>query len=250
MFFRRKVELLGFLAGRIPRRGWRQCWWGFRHRPVAYQAMDLAAFLPAQAATIVDVGAHAGDVAAALEFLYRPRQLWLVEPNPRRVTDLRRRFSGQTHVVIVDACLGAEKGSATFHLHEFDAASSLFACRPRHLEKFGFSGKQTEMTVPVTTLADLFAGPEPARIDLLKLDCQGAELAVLRGAGARLSTVRTILCEVAFEEIYARAPLFPDVHAFLRGAGFELVHLDGFAGAGRNIQWADALYANTAASFA
>ncbi len=207
--------------------------------------MALARVLPADIAVIVDVGGHHGDVAAALNFLYVPRRLWVVEPNPLLTAGLQSRFTNEPHVTIISKCLGEQEGEVSFHVHEFDAASSLFECQPGHLEKFGFSGQSRLVTVPMTTLARLLTEAKTLIIDLLKLDCQGGELAVLHGAGDRLRDVRYIYCEVAFEPIYAGAPLFGEVHRFLIGSGFTLVSLGEFAGAGDSIQWGDALYRNS-----
>lgn len=207
--------------------------------------MDLSRILPPAAATIIDGDAHNGEVAAALNFLYRPRRLRVVEPNPAKTEQLRARFAGQPHVTVVPQCLGETEGETAFYVHDFDAASSLFECQPGHLARFGFSEKRRQLTVPMTTLQKLLEKDGAATIDLLKLDCQGAELAVLRGAGARLRDVRAIYCEVSFDPIYAGAPLFAEVHRFLREAGFEMQHLGEFAGAGSSIQSGDALYRNT-----
>jgi FkbM family methyltransferase len=246
-FFRKKLRLLVFLTCRIPRLGWGQCLRGLRDRPVAYTAMELARILPPAAATVVDVGGHSGVVADALDFLYRPRRLWVVEPNPALTGPLRARFAHRPHVTVVPQCLGDAEGETNFFVHEFEAASSQFECRPGHLARMGFSEQRDRLVVPMTTLQRLLERDDTPVIDLLKLDCQGAELAVLRGAGARLRDIRAVYCEVSFEAIYAGAPLFGEVHRFLRDAGFELTHLGGFSGAGASIQWADALYENTAA---
>jgi hypothetical protein len=131
----------------------------------------------------------------------------------------------------------------TFNVYEFDAASSLYACRAGHMASLGLSEESKSISVPMTTLRALLPADLPA-LDLLKLDCQGAELAVLKGAGETIRAVGWIYCEVSFDEIYEGAPLFGEVHEFLRASGFELRRLGGFSGAGRAIQWADALYAN------
>jgi FkbM family methyltransferase len=249
-FLRKKTRLLFFLSRRIPRRGWAQFLRGLRHRPTAYTAMGLAGLLPPAAATIVDVGGHSGDVADALDFLYQPRRLVVIEPNPARTEQLRTRFAGRPQVTVVPVCVGETEGETAFFVHEYDAASSQYECQPGHLAKFGLSEKRTRLTVPMTTLQALLDREGIATVDLLKLDCQGAELAALRGAGARLRDVRTIYCEVSFEPIYAGAPLFGEVHRFLCEAGFELQHLGEFAGAGSSVQWGDALYQNLSAPIA
>lgn len=242
-FLKRKIRLISFLTGRIPVHGASQWLRGLREREISYLSMDMAEFLPKCASTIVDVGAHAGLVADALDFLYMPSRLWVVEPNPAHGQGLEARFRGRSRVTIVKSCLGESSGEATFFVHEFDAASSLYACRTGHMASLGLSEGKRQVRVPMTTLREVLP-PELCVLDLLKLDCQGAELAVLKGAGEAIRRLRWIFCEVSFETIYEGAPLFGEVHEFLRNSGFELRRLGGFSGAGGSIQWADALYAN------
>jgi hypothetical protein len=70
------------------------------------------------------------------------------------------------------------------------------------------------------------------------------ELSVIKGAGERLQDMRWIYSEVSIDPIYRGAPLWGELHEFLMRSGFELRKVDGFAGAGESVQWADALYAN------
>jgi FkbM family methyltransferase len=243
-FLWKKVRLLVFLTRRVPRFGCSQWLRGLRERDVSYAAMELARILPQHASTIVDVGAHTGLVADALEFLFRPTRLWAVEPNPKLWARLEARFKGRPQVAVVKCCLGEKSGEVSFNVYEFDAASSLYSCKPGHMASMGFSELSTPVTVPMKTLSELIPG-DLATLDLLKLDCQGAELSVLRGAGQRIHAVRWVFCEVSIEPIYDNAPLWGELHAFMRSSGFELRGVSGFSGAGQSIQWADALYANT-----
>jgi FkbM family methyltransferase len=243
-FTRKKAHLLMFLARRIGSHGWPQFFRGLRERKMSYLAMELAERLPAQAATVVDVGAHTGVMSDALDFLYRPNRIWVVEPNPARRAELEERFRGRPQFTIAATCLGETEGQVAFNAYDFDAASSLFTCKAGHLAALGLSEQSRPLVVPMTTLRDLIPGDVPV-VDLLKLDCQGAELSVLKGAGKRIRDIRWIFCEVSIDPIYEGAPLWAEVHSFLRESGFELRGMSGFAGAGRSIQWADALYANS-----
>jgi FkbM family methyltransferase len=242
-FLWKKARLLAFLTRRIGRHGVSQALAGLRERPVAYLALELAEVLPPGIRTIVDVGAHAGLTADALDFLYGPTRIWAVEPNPALGAQLEARFKGRPHVSVVRCCLGESDGEASLNAYEFDAASSLFACRPGHLASMGFSEVSRTVRVPMRTLRDLMPADMPV-LDLLKLDCQGSELAVLKGAGERISNIRWIYCEVSIDTIYDGAPLWGELHLFLRSSGFELRGLSGLSGAGLSVQWADALYAN------
>lgn len=62
-------------------------------------------------------------------------------------------------------------------------------------------------------------------VDFIKLDTQGTELPILRGASTTLATAVGLKVEVEFVELYEGQPLFADVDAFLRAAGFQLMDL-------------------------
>ena len=96
---------------------------------------------------------------------------------------------------------------------------------------------------------------EVTGMDLLKVDVQGAELDVLRGAERLLKGCVVVQAEVEFVPMYKGQPLFGDVDVFLRRHGF-LLHALGptmFAralrplaparGSGRHqVLWTDAVY--------
>jgi hypothetical protein len=78
--------------------------------------------------------------------------------------------------------------------------------------------------------------------DLLKLDVQGYELEVLRGAEATLRQTRAVLCEVSFREFYTGQPLFTEVVAYLGARGFTLHALAEGTALGAPLVQADALF--------
>lgn len=96
--------------------------------------------------------------------------------------------------------------------------------------------------------------------DLIKLDTQGTELEILKGAKNILNkSILGIEVEIEFKEIYEKQPLFDDIHSFLNKFGFDLFDLrhyywkrkGGFL-LGRSkgqIVCADALYFKNSESF-
>lgn len=59
-------------------------------------------------------------------------------------------------------------------------------------------------------------------ISALKLDTQGSELGVLKGAQKSLKDVQLLEIEVEFNPLYEEQPLFGDVDRYLRSQGFVL----------------------------
>ncbi len=56
---------------------------------------------------------------------------------------------------------------------------------------------------------------------LLKIDVQGFELAVLKGAEKMLSQVDCVVCEVSFQPLYQGQATFAEIYQLLLAAGFE-----------------------------
>jgi hypothetical protein len=75
----------------------------------------------------------------------------------------------------------------------------------------------------VRTLNKLLADRELVHPALLKIDVQGFELPVLRGAEQTLRSFDQILVEASFAELYEGQALFPDVSHHLEEHGFHLV---------------------------
>ena len=109
--------------------------------------------------------------------------------------------------------------------------------------------------VEVTTLDAFARAQDIPRIDIAKLDVQGAELEILQGGEEVLASAAAIITEAEFVPLYKDQPLFADIDRYLRGRGFMLHKLLGIGGRGarplvvgkdvnRPVQWmwTDALY--------
>lgn len=97
-------------------------------------------------------------------------------------------------------------------------------------------------------------------VDFIKLDAQGAELAILKGSVATLAKgVFGLALEVEFAPVYQDQPLFGEVDSFLRSSGFQLFDLKPYywkrargqrlGGPRGQLMFADALYLRTESSF-
>ena len=112
---------------------------------------------------------------------------------------------------------------ARFHSTEYRGASSML--RPNQILLEQFIALPTMLTVrqeseiQTTRLDDI---KEVDGCDLLKIDVQGGELNVLKGALDLLREVSIVLTEVEFSAVYEDQPLFADIDKFLRDQGFFL----------------------------
>ena len=144
----------------------------------------IAALVPSlDERSAIDVGAEHGAVAACL----RDAGLgpaWLIEPAPRSAARLRDRFADDADVRVLEIAAGAEDGTGQLHLAQDPRGESLDAfntLRP------GDSGPDllwdASVEVQVRSLDSLGeAGEIPRRVGVLKIDAEGADAEVLRGA--------------------------------------------------------------------
>jgi len=109
----------------------------------------------------------------------------------------------------------------TFHRCNENATSSLYPPNDEVLERFTqlpeFLRVVSKTPFQTHRLDDI---EEVSAADYLKLDVQGAELDVIRGASRVLEHVLVAEVEVEFVQLYEKQPLFAEVDQAMREAGF------------------------------
>lgn len=135
--------------------------------------------------TMVDVGAHIGSFFHEVSEHQPSARIIAVEAIPKKVELLRRKFPA---VEIHSCALGEAEGTATFYVN---TVASGFSSLGRPSDEM--RSQVVEIEVPVRRLDDLVSSRE---VDLIKIDVEGAELGVLRGAGRLFGESRpTVLFE-------------------------------------------------------
>jgi FkbM family methyltransferase len=174
---------------------------------------------------VIDVGANQGQY---IDFLRHDvgyaGPIYAFEPIPDNLTVLRRRFLGDGSITIFPYALGASNGTIRINQMADSVFSSIL--QPTHAAVTRFAGQNVvtrALDVEMRTLDELVGAgdlPVGGRWVYLKLDTQGYDLEVLKGAGAMLSLVRALQTEASFLPIYEGMPGFLDTVATLRGLGF------------------------------
>ncbi len=85
--------------------------------------------------------------------------------------------------------------------------------------------------------------PKPKVPMLLKLDVQGSEMQVLRGAATAMRKIDACIIEVCLEELYVAQSSFRDIYQFLDAAGFRYKgNLNQVHGEGGQVIYLDAVF--------
>lgn len=195
--------------------------------------------------SLVDVGASQGDFAKGIQRHFGLRRALLIEPQPTHCAQLLGAF-GKGDVRVAQCALSDRSGEADLDILNFDYSSSLL---PVLLEEASMAGGfdlsvRERIRCRLRTLDDLLEEEQwNNQLDLLKLDVQGAELMVLRGATKTLASTRMVFTEVSFRPLYRGSSVFAEVYAYLREQGFRMLSLDeGFKGTDGELLQGDALF--------
>lgn len=78
---------------------------------------------------------------------------------------------------------------------------------------------------PLTTL-DKFVLDQKIKPDFLKVDTEGYDFRILKGAETLLKTILAIRCEVSFAEQFEGAETFSYLYNYLTGNGFQLANFE------------------------
>jgi FkbM family methyltransferase len=169
-------------------------------------------------ATVIDVGANKGQFAVYARIRWPNARLICFEPLPKPRAKLVRVTRGQAE--IHDCALGAEPGEGRMHLASRTDSSSLLALGARQKAIFGME-ESGELWVPIKRLDACVSTPLP-RPFLLKIDVQGFELEVLKGATGLLPNLDAVYVEASYVELYEGQALHEEIERYLTDAGFIL----------------------------
>jgi hypothetical protein len=95
-----------------------------------------------------------------------------------------------------------------------------------HFEAFPWVKFDSVLTVRTTTIDEWAKANQIAKIDFIWLDVQGAELPILKASPRILKTVRVIMAEVEFVELYKGQSLYAEMRPWLEAQGFAEVATD------------------------
>jgi FkbM family methyltransferase len=165
-----------------------------------------------QPRTIVDVGACEGEWTQLSHKIWPRAKNIMIEPN-RALSPNLRKLAISLDGAFFDALLGATDGEeVSFYQMEKASFSGSSVLNERS------DAKRTIEKRTLTTLDALQANFQSP--GFLKIDVQGYELEVLRGAKNSIELFDAVLMEVAIIEINEGAPLMREVINFMDDLGF------------------------------
>ena len=157
---------------------------------VGYLGQYLRRHVPQPGDVVLDLGANLGCFMLPVARLVgETGHVYCVECVPNNAADLRRTVAANQldNVTVIEQAAGATQGTTRMSLHQKSSQHSAF---------YDSGGETAE--VSTTTVDDLVAAQGLTRVDFIKIDVEGMEADVLRGAARTLRQHRPYVCMAGY----------------------------------------------------
>ena len=162
--------------------------------------------------TVIDVGAAQGT--PVLYDVFPQARYILIEALEEYIPHLKQLVDRLDTAEYIIAAATATPGNVVINVHPDLEGSSLY----QEEEDSDVNG--VERTIPAMTLDNICSERDTKGPYLIKIDTQGSELEVLKGAQTILKDTEFVILEVSFFEFFKGGPQVYDCLIFMRDIGF------------------------------
>jgi FkbM family methyltransferase len=169
--------------------------------------------------SFLDIGANVGSFAMSIRNTFPDIEMFLIEANP--FCDNALRNTGIPYQVV---CLSDKEQEVKFFFEDNNfqgTGASYYIEKTIHYSKKNFTTIQTKLLDDV--IFSNFGNYK--KFDFIKMDTQGSELDILRGAKKTADHAKYILIETSLVEYNENAPLQDEVFKYMNSIGFKPVEL-------------------------
>ena len=179
---------------------------------------------------VFDVGAHIGDYARRLREVSPTAHIWCFEPHPetfKRLSEAAQRLG----FTAVNAGLSDHAG--TMPLYDYadsPGGGTAHATLQADVIESVHHGRSSAVEVDVVTVDSYMKANAISHLNLLKIDAEGHELAILRGASDAIASAAIDVVQFEFNEMNVMSRVFfKDFYDALPGFTFYRMVVDGLA---------------------
>ncbi|KKS39422.1 MAG: Methyltransferase [Parcubacteria group bacterium GW2011_GWD2_42_14] len=171
--------------------------------------------------TVIDAGANVGQFALEVREVLPDAQIHSFEPMAECFIKLKNNFKNDNFFTAYNYALGECTEKKVIFKNDYAPSSSLLKNTEFQEETFPFTKKSTEEEISIERLDTLLPIEGIEENILFKLDVQGYEDKVLKGAEKILAKTKIVLIETSFYAFYKDQPLFDEIYSLLNTLGFR-----------------------------
>lgn len=172
---------------------------------------------------VLDVGANTGEYAINMHTIFPSIKILSIEANPECRDILERNFDGVCEIEYVISCLSDSKRETIFYgtiENPTCTGNSLYRENTKHYS----DEKIIKSTIQTETLDELLNRTDKmGKYQFMKIDTQGSELDILKGATETLKYVKLIVAETSILEYTIGSPLQGEIVSYLQNCGFRVL---------------------------
>lgn len=202
---------------------------GGRGSAEIYQLLNKKWFTKIEIKLVIDIGANEGQFIRTSLALMPNTSILAFEPNPISVQNLLQKANWNTEQVkIFSLGLGNSKDNLLLNVSKFSPASSLLKNSERLNQEFPDLLTEKIVDVKIDRLDNILKELDIPLCDrslLIKIDVQGFELEVLKGANTIFEKIAVIICEVNLSLLYENQSNFDEIIGFLYLNNFRLIDI-------------------------
>jgi FkbM family methyltransferase len=199
-----------------------------------------------QIKTIIDVGANEGQFADEILNIFPQAEIYSFEPLKDCYQKLESKFKNHKRIHTNNFALGERNGEIVFQRSSASPSSSILQMSRLHKNLFPYTADLYEEKVNLKRLDEVLSADQLEAGVLLKIDVQGAEMQVIKGADKILKNVDIIISEVSYASLYENQPLAKEIIYLLESFGFKYIgNLEQFNSPSTKAPlFADAIFVN------
>jgi FkbM family methyltransferase len=176
---------------------------------------------------IIDCGANVGDISAL--FLTKNASIIAFEPDPMAYKMIQKRFKGNDRIEIINKAVSHEASTAKlfFHADQQQSGNSAFTVSSSIIQDK--KNINTENSIEIETVdLDSFITNLDRKVDILKMDVEGAEIEILKKLikNETYKNIGLILVETHETKIPGHKEKVADLKATLSRLNIENIKLN------------------------
>jgi FkbM family methyltransferase len=208
----------------------------YQKRKITYVLKNI--FNDNKIKTVLDVGAHKGETINYLSKFFYFNKVYSFEPNPSSFFFLKKyklslNIRKQSKLELFNYALGVKKGKIDFYsgkesssstIHDINFTSNYYKKKNKYLNPFA-QNKETfrKISVNLDTLQNFIISKNIQDIDLLKIDTEGSEFNIIKGAKEKIKIIKVLYFEHHYDNMILKKYTFSDLNRYLMKKGFSKV---------------------------
>ena len=172
--------------------------------------------------TIIDIGSNKGQFILLIEKIYPNKNIYSFEPIKEMIDKQKKFFSYKNNIIFHNIALGSSTTLKEFLITaRMDSSSFLKIVSDKNKSK-NYDIVENR-NIQINTLDNLLINEKISHPVLIKIDVQGYELEVLRGANNLLKKTDYLLLEVSKNEMYQNQPIEKVIVEYLKNLNFDIL---------------------------